>query len=188
MSTWSKTPITIVKATRHDYCSFAVTMNFTTGATFVTMFGILPFVYTYFTTFIQYWSSLRKHTSNEENRKPVQIPYIVPFLGNALSFLTAPRPGYYWSQLFSWLPPSTGVCTLVFFGQKTHFVYNDAAVHTLFRAKHVRTEGFRNDVLVKGFGLEQKEAHKYYGTGETPVREFQESGERQQEKINQHYL
>ncbi|KAH8731282.1 hypothetical protein GQ44DRAFT_722910 [Phaeosphaeriaceae sp. PMI808] len=64
-------------------------MEFIAAVTFFTILFAIPFVSTYLLTSLQYFSSVRRHFSREENRKPIQVPYAVPLIGHALGFLAA---------------------------------------------------------------------------------------------------
>ncbi|KAI7684379.1 hypothetical protein KC353_g21221, partial [Hortaea werneckii] len=79
-----------------------------------------------------YYLALRQFTSQphattgpgvKQSVTPPQIPYTLPFLGNTRDFL-APYPGQYWTKLFSWHPRSTGICTLLVGGRKTHILFS----------------------------------------------------------------
>jgi hypothetical protein len=73
-------------------------------------------------------SSLRKQSVAE----PAQIPYAIPWLGHAIAFLLSP-PGSYWDRLFAWHSRSTGICTLLIAGTKTHIIYSKTAAQVLLR-------------------------------------------------------
>ena len=66
--------------------------------------------------------------------EPATIPHSIPWLGHALQFLLSP-PGQYWQNLFSWHPRSSGICTLLIAGRKTHIVYSRTAAQVLLRHK-----------------------------------------------------
>ncbi len=97
---------------------------------FVTVALVLSFVTVY--TRWQYYQSLRQFVhgpipGKQQLVESPQIPYTIPILGNTLSFL-APRPGQYWDQLFTGHPRSTGICTLLLGGRKTHILFGDVNV------------------------------------------------------------
>ncbi len=101
---------------------------------FVTVALVLSFVTVY--TRWQYYQRLRQFidrplSSKQQLVESPQIPYTIPILGNTLSFL-APRPGQYWDQLFTGHPRSTGICTLLLGGRKTHILFGDVNAGVAF--------------------------------------------------------
>lgn len=95
------------------------------------------------------------HTSSRSNNNIVtspQLPYSIPWLGNALSFLNM-TPGGYWNQIFRWYPRSNGIMTILMAGRKTHIVYGLAPVQALFKAKTPNRDFFERDMFQKVFGM-----------------------------------
>ncbi|KAK0837125.1 hypothetical protein LTR03_013085 [Friedmanniomyces endolithicus] len=132
---------------------------------FVTVALVLSFVTVY--TRWQYYQSLRQFVhgpipGKQQLVESPQIPYTIPILGNTLSFL-APRPGQYWDQLFTGHPRSTGICTLLLGGRKTHILFGDvnspSAVQALFKAKSPSRDVFDRDVFQKVFQLPDDQIH-----------------------------
>ena len=114
-----------------------------------------------YTTWSYYWR-LRQFVESPHAGKQLvqspQIPYTLPFLGNSLSFLT-PKPGAYWESLFSWHPRSTGVCSLVIGGKKTHILFSQYAVQALFKAKSPSRDVFELELFQKVFELTPEQTH-----------------------------
>ena len=108
-----------------------------------------------YTTWSYYWR-LRQFVESPQAGKVTvrspQIPYTIPFLGNSLSFLT-PKPGAFWERLFSWHPRSTGVCSLVIGGKKTHILFSQTAVQALFKAKGPSRDAFELEMFNKVFEM-----------------------------------
>lgn len=142
---------------------------------------------TYAVTTLRYHLALSAQNSDPSTTiRPPPIPYTLPYLGSALSFL-APYPGRFWAHLFSFHPRSTGVCTLLLGGRSTHVLFSPSAVQSLFKAKHVSRQIFNVQVVRNGFGMEEREIEKFYG--------LDKAGEEkgidriaQQEDINHEYL
>ncbi|KAK4690336.1 hypothetical protein P7C71_g6432, partial [Lecanoromycetidae sp. Uapishka_2] len=140
-------------------------------------------------TTVRYRLALRHHTNPHEvtrARPPPSIPYTIPILGHAISFL-APRPGEFWAKLFSSHPYATGACTLKLGGQTMHVLFSPSAIQALFKARSPTRDGFNQQIGEKAFGIDRDETMKYFGIGEgpdhtgfTPVQ--------QQESVNHHYL
>ncbi|RMY75995.1 hypothetical protein D0862_13829 [Hortaea werneckii] len=108
-----------------------------------------------------YYHTLRQFTSQphasptpgvKQSVTPPQIPYTLPFLGNTRDFL-APYPGQYWTKLFSWHPRSTGICTLLVGGRKTHILFSPPAIRELFKARSPSRDVFEHDLFRKVFEL-----------------------------------
>lgn len=109
-----------------------------------------------------YYQTLRQfaetpHASNKSVQPP-QIPYTLPFLGNTFSFL-APYPGQYWRSLFTWHPRTTGVCTLLIGGRKTHILFSPSAVQALFKARTPSRDVFERDLFHHVFGMPDEQIH-----------------------------
>lgn len=112
-----------------------------------------------------YYLTLRQFTSQphattapgtKQSVTPPQIPYTLPFLGNTLDFL-APYPGQYWTRLFSWHPRSTGICTLLVGGRKTHILFSPPAIRELFKARSPSRDVFEHDLFRKVFELPEQQ-------------------------------
>jgi hypothetical protein len=154
------------------------------------LLAVAVFTSTHLYTTLRYRLSLTHHTSAAENPTtpllPPQIPYTLPILGNAISFL-APRPGAFWAQLFRSHPRATGACTLLLGGRSIHVLFSPSAVQALFKTRGIFRHGFNQDVLEKGLGIEKHEACRYHGLRESP----DEKGLtplQQQENINHDFL
>lgn len=125
-------------------------------------------------------------TRSTKVRAPPPVPYTIPILGHAISFL-APRPGQFWAQLFRSHPHTTGACTLNLGGKANHILFSPSAVQALFKARGPGRDGFNLQIVNKAFGLDLKECLRYFGIGEgpdhtgvTPVQ--------QQDNFHHHYM
>ena len=76
---------------------------------------------------------------------PPQIPYTLPYLGNSLDFLNL-QPGQYWQKLFSWHPRSSGACTLLLGGRKTHILFSRHAVQAMFKDRAMKRDMFETEL------------------------------------------
>ena len=145
---------------------------------------------TWIYTTVRYHLGLANYVSTTDGpatpRPPPYVPYSLPFLGSAISFLT-PRPGQFWEALFRSHPRSTGCATILLGGKKAHVLFSTTAVQALFKNKALTRDGFNLDIVHKGIGLSLREATAYYGMGEaagadglTPMQT--------QDKINHEFL
>jgi cytochrome P450 len=128
-------------------------------------------------TTLQYRRALSVHLSNRSDKPipPPQIPYTIPFLGNALSFL-APKPGLFFTKLFQNHPRETGACTLLLGGQKTHIIFSPSAVQALFKAKGTTREIFNQNVVARSFALSKDDVAKQHGLDKNgKKREFEKA-------------
>jgi Cytochrome P450 len=143
---------------------------------------------TYLYTTLRYRFVLPHHlpTTNDAGevcpQPPPHIPYALPFLGSALSFLTT-IPGGYWKALFASHPRPTGACTLLLGGKTTHILFSPSAVMQLFKSRGTSRMVFNVLVLENGFGMSKEEVRRFYG-----VDDSDHGTEHQQEKIWQDYL
>lgn len=117
---------------------------------------------------------------------PPPIPYTIPFLGHAIAFL-APRPGEFWAKLFRYHPRATGACTLLLGGNHTHILFSPNAVQALFKARGQGRDGFNRQVAELAFGMERKEATRFFGLGEGPDHTGM-TPVQQQERMNTYLL
>lgn len=105
----------------------------------------LALILTRLITTWNYYMSLRQFRDSPHGGQkivtPPQIPYWIPWLGNSLDFLK-PSPGAFWSQLFSYHPRDTGVCTLLMGGKKSHIVFSPTTVQAIFKAKSPKRDQF----------------------------------------------
>ncbi|CAK1366090.1 unnamed protein product [Cercospora beticola] len=115
-------------------------------------------------TLTRLWTTLQYHlalrTFTQPSRVPngpklvqsPQIPYTIPWLGNALSFLNM-TPGGYYLSLFTFYPRSNGILTILMGGRKTHVVFSPAAVSALFKAKTPSRDFFERELFSKVFEM-----------------------------------
>ncbi|KAI5365129.1 putative cytochrome P450 [Septoria linicola] len=107
-------------------------------------------------TTAQYYLSLRKFESAQHGRTKTvespQLPYLWPWLGNALAFLNT-TPGDYWDKVFRWYPRENGIMTILMAGRRTHVVFGSAPVQALFKAKSPNRDFFERDLFEKVFEM-----------------------------------
>ena len=135
------------------------------------------FVSTYLYTSYRYTRALKPHLRSGPPKlfSPPQIPYAVPFLGNAITFL-APYPGAFWTHLFSFHPPSIGSCTLLLGGRKAYILNSTAAVHALFRAKGPTRDQLTEEIFTRSLDMSEMDVRKF------------SSMEMDSERLNQDFL
>ena len=107
-----------------------------------------------------YYATLKQLDSAPKSGRttisPPQIPYTLPFLGNSLDFLNL-QPGQFWEKLFSWHPRTTGACTLLLGGRKTHILYSRHAVQAMFRDRIMKRDMFERDMYFKVFLMPEQQ-------------------------------
>ncbi|KAK3072640.1 hypothetical protein LTR53_006455 [Teratosphaeriaceae sp. CCFEE 6253] len=128
----------------------------------------------------RYRASLKQFANVPNSGKPQvvespQIPYTLPWLGNTISFLS-PVPGKFFDALFRWHPRSTGICTLLIGGRKTHILFSPPAVHALFKAKSPSRDVFERELFRKVFQLPDDQIHNA------------EKGKHMEHEMNSKYL
>ncbi|KAI1608537.1 cytochrome P450, family 7, subfamily B [Exophiala viscosa] len=122
---------------------------------------------TWLTTTINWYHSISQFKSRTKNPsstlKPIApplLPYAIPWLGSALTFLNE-NPGSFWRMLRAKLA-STGtnmqVCTILLGGQKAHVVNSAAAVQALFKSKNVSRDLFNRQIAIQGLGTSKADA------------------------------
>jgi hypothetical protein len=130
-----------------------------------------------FTRF-RYKYQLSRLSSNSEEKRTIlkapQIPYYIPFLGNALEFLR-PKPGQFWKVLFRTHPRSTGACTLLLGGETTHILFDPTALLALFKERKPNRDKFNDQLVMNSLGLSRAEVSRLYGQDE-PSPKYDENG------------
>ena len=132
---------------------------------FVLVVGILLTTHLY--TQWRYKKQLQQFSAASSSDKvqfvyqPPQVPYTLPLLGNALSFM-APKPGLFFSQLFQTHPRETGAATLNLGNSSTHLLFNPHAVNALFKDRQLSRGSMDRRVISQCFGLEADEMELYY--------------------------
>ena len=95
--------------------------------------------------------------------EPPPIPYTLPFLGTALSFL-APKPGLFWNNLFSYHPRRVGACTLRLGPRTAHILHDPLAVQHLFKSRDANRLEFNIQIARTSLGVPEEDLRKYHGT------------------------
>ena len=97
--------------------------------------------------------------------RPPIVPYSLPYLGNALAFLSTKR-GHFWESILPILAahPSLSILTLRLAHQTSHVLYSPPAVTALFKANHHKADRlrFNREVLVKALCMRPEDARKMY--------------------------
>lgn len=116
-------------------------------------------------------------SSNVQPLSPPLLPYAIPWLGSALSFLND-NPGSFWRTLRAKLI-NTGanveVCTILLGGKKAHVVSSAAAVQALFKTKHVTKELFNHQLATQTLGTSKLDAERMWppsGENQEPEKEL----------------
>lgn len=95
---------------------------------------------------------------------PPLLPYAVPWLGSAVSFLNE-NPGSFWRMLRGKLA-NTGtnvqVVTILLGGKKAHVVNSATAVQTLFKTKHVSRDIFNHQLAINALGTSRSDAERMW--------------------------
>ena len=161
-------------------------------ALFLILLAALTVVFTRVYTTVRYHIALSKHLSSASNLSkshpldPPQIPYNIPGLGNALSFL-APKPGLFWDTLFKFHPREVGSCTLLLGGQVTHILFNPHAIQALFKSRGTSRDQFNIQLTRTSFAVPEEDQTKYYGRDKKGRKLFHnddQDPQHVQEKIN----
>lgn len=115
----------------------------------------------------RYQQQLRRYASSPSSEKeqvlyqPPQVPYTVPFLGNALAFL-APTPGLFFSQLFQTHPRETGAATLNLGTNSTHILFNPHAINAMFKDRQLSRNRMDRMLIKKCFDVQSDDIEKHY--------------------------
>ncbi|KAF2172711.1 hypothetical protein M409DRAFT_62435 [Zasmidium cellare ATCC 36951] len=116
-------------------------------------------------TTVNYYRALQQFKDSPHGGQkivsPPQIPYTIPWLGNSLDFLR-PSPGAFWSELFSYHPRETGVCTLLMGGRKSHIVFSPTTVQAIFKARTPSRDIFDFDLYIQVFKMTHDQAQNAY--------------------------
>lgn len=112
-------------------------------------------------TSLRYWVYARSKPADATRYRPVPIPFTIPWLGHALSFLT-PSPGRFFLSLLSLTPRERGACELILAGQRTYILFSHTAVQALFKVNHdvANREGFHKTFLLSGTGMSGEDHEK----------------------------
>ena len=113
---------------------------------------------------------------------PVLLPYTIPWLGHALSFL-APRPGVFFDSLLRVFPPANSASVrstqLLLAGRRMFVLWDVATVQALFRNRSIGRHEANVQVVQKSLGMNPMEMEKYYA----PIIEKREKAERERKGL-----
>jgi cytochrome P450 len=102
---------------------------------------------------------------------PPPIPYTLPFLGSALSFLV-PKAGLFWDTLFRTHPYAAGACTLRLGPRIAHILHDPHAVQALFKSRDANRLEFNIQIARTSLGLPERDVRAFYGVGNGDVRNY----------------
>ncbi|KAF1352502.1 cytochrome P450 [Delphinella strobiligena] len=124
-----------------------------------------------------YTSSLHRnnYSTKEKPQEPPQIPYNIPFLDHAISFLST-HPIHFFDYISRSHPRDTGGYTLLLGGRKTYVLTSPKAVQALFKARGPHRDKFNADIFEKGLAVSSSDTVKFY------------SDKAAQEKLNDNFL
>ena len=132
------------------------------------LYAIAPFVLvaiilslTRIYTTWNYYHSMKIITSTsstpvKRSIQPPQIPYTLPWLGNTFTFLTR-DPGSFWKTLFQWHPRTSGACTILLGGRKTHILFTPHVVQALFKDRTMKRDVFEHELYGKVFTMPEEQ-------------------------------
>lgn len=132
---------------------------------------------TWLTTTIKFRRTVSKIKSRNASASPTNVqpiappllPYAIPWLGSALTFLNE-NPGSFWTMLRNRLH-DTGtnleVCTILLGGKKAHVINSASAVQALFKNKHVSRDVFNHQLATQALGTSQSDAERMFPPGTT---------------------
>lgn len=125
----------------------------------------------------KYTSSLHRDnfSTKEHPQEPPQIPYNIPFLGHAISFLST-HPSHFFDSICRSHPRDTGGYTLLLGGRKTYVLTSPKAVQALFKARGPHRDMFNAEIFEKGLNVSPSDTAKFY------------SDKVGQEKLNDNFL
>ncbi|KAK5175738.1 uncharacterized protein LTR77_000877 [Saxophila tyrrhenica] len=115
--------------------------------------------------------------------QPPQIPYTIPFLGNALGFLDT-TPGRFWVDLFKWHPRSSGACTLLLGGRRTHILYTPTVISAMFKDKTLKRDVFEEELYQKVFVMPEDQLN-YAISGKHSEHEMNAAYMTRPERVNE---
>lgn len=98
---------------------------------------------------------------NGKQLKPPHLPYTIPWIGNAPSFLVK-KPHKFWAEVFSWYPRSAGSFWITLGGNPTAVIFNAPGVHYILKDRKLDRQKFNVQVTVNGLGMTPEDAEKYY--------------------------
>ncbi|KAL2426772.1 Cytochrome P450 monooxygenase calL [Exophiala dermatitidis] len=135
---------------------------------------------TWLTTSIRFWRTVsrsKKHAAHASSDvKPIApplLPYAIPWLGSALSFLNE-NPGSFWIMLRKKLQDTdanVSICTILLGGQKAHVVNSATAVQALFKSKQVTRDLFNHQLATQALGASEDDAELMFPPSR-PMKDF----------------
>jgi hypothetical protein len=112
----------------------------------------------YLRTLLAYYISSTT-ASTAKLARPLTVPYALPFLGHALSFLNT-KPGFFWTELVRSYSRTRGAYTLLLGGRRTHVIFSPTAANQIFKTSHLNHHLFNIQVVENAFGLDSTESQR----------------------------
>lgn len=146
------------------------------------------FTAVYLYTFLRFQLDYRRFTTSEHGKqlKPPHLPYTIPWIGNAPSFLVK-KPHKFWTEVFSWYPRSAGSFWMTLGGNPTAVIFNAPGVHYIMKDRKLDRQKFNVQVAVQGLGMTPEDVEKYY-EHHTAMKPGQMPAHIAEEKRNVEYL
>lgn len=160
---------------------------------FLSIITIFIIATTWVITNLQFRQRLSKpnRDSKKAEREPVTIPYAIPWLGSALSFLN--EQGQFYDSIHSRIGTAASMCTVRLGPEKSYIALSAAAVEAMFQStKYISCERFVRMVIHHGFGMPLEDVNKilkkYPKTSGTGQESFKGKAMFSQDPIFQKYL
>jgi len=94
---------------------------------------------------------------------PLTLPYALPWLGSALSFLNQ-NPGSFWRYLSQRVlgPSDLTAITILLGGNKTHVVTSAHAIQGLFKTRNVSRDRFNRQIAQNALGASKDDTERMF--------------------------
>ncbi|KAK5210290.1 hypothetical protein LTR41_003958 [Exophiala xenobiotica] len=114
---------------------------------------------------------------------PPVLPYAIPWLGSALTFLNE-NPGSFWRMLRARLAhtgTNVQICTILLGGKRAHVVNSAAAVQVLFKSRHVSRDLFNHQLATQALGTSKRDAELMFPSSSSSSSSERHQRERRQQ-------
>jgi hypothetical protein len=103
--------------------------------------------------------SRKSHDGKKPDTEPVIMPYAIPWLGSALSFLN--EQGEFYDSIHSRIGTAASMCTVRLGPERSYIALSAAAVEAMFQStKYISTERFVRMVIQHGFDMPLEDVNK----------------------------
>ena len=104
----------------------------------------------------------KPHRDGEKaDTEPVTIPYAIPWLGSALSFLN--EQGEFYDSIQSMFGTTTSMCTARLGPEKSYIALSAAAVEAMFQStKYISSDRFVRMIIQHGFNMPLEDVNKIF--------------------------